>query len=58
MPIWIVRPAAEGRRLWHDPRRRECALGSVTSLMLAHDDVIGVQYAEPSGDRGRQVAGA
>ncbi len=34
MPIWIARRAAEGRRLWHDPRRRECALGSVTSLML------------------------
>lgn len=58
MPIWIARRAAEGRRLWHDPRRRECALGSVTSLMLAGDDIIGVHYAEPSGDRGRQVAGA
>jgi broad specificity phosphatase PhoE len=58
MPIWIARRAAEGHRLWHDPRRRECALGSVTSLMLAADKVIGVHYAEPSGDRGRQVAGA
>ena len=58
MPIWIARRAAEGRRLWHDPRRRECALGSVTSLMLAGEKVIGVHYAEPSGDRGRQVAGA
>ena len=34
MPIWIARRSVEGRRLWHDPRRRECALGSVTSLML------------------------
>ncbi|MGO8957694.1 MAG: histidine phosphatase family protein [Streptosporangiaceae bacterium] len=58
MPIWIARRAAEGRRLWHDPRRRECALGSVTSLMFAGNEVIGVNYATPSGDRGRQVAGA
>jgi broad specificity phosphatase PhoE len=58
MPIWIARRAAEGRALWHDPRRRECALGSVTSLMLAGNKVIGVHYAEPSGDSGRQVAGA
>ena len=58
MPIWIARRAAEGRRLWHDPRRRQCALGSVTSLMFAGDDIVGVHYAAPSGDRGRQVAGA
>jgi broad specificity phosphatase PhoE len=58
MPIWIARRAAEGRRLWHDPRRRECALGSVTSLIFAGDEIIGVHYAAPSGDRGRQVAGA
>jgi broad specificity phosphatase PhoE len=58
MPIWIARQAAQGRTLWHDPRRRQCALGSVTSLMLAGNKVIGVHYAQPSGDRGRQVAGA
>jgi broad specificity phosphatase PhoE len=58
LPIWVAREAAEGRRLWHDPRRRQCALGSVTSLMFAGSKIIGVNYAEPSGPGGRQVAGA
>ncbi len=58
LPIWVARQAAEGRRLWHDPRRRECALGSVTSLMFAADKIIGVSYAEPSGAGSGQVAGA
>ena len=49
MPIWIARRSVEGRRLWHDPRRRECALGSVTSLSYAGEKVTGVHYAEPSG---------
>jgi broad specificity phosphatase PhoE len=58
MPIWIARRSVEGRRLWHDPRRRECALGSVTSLMFAGDKIIGLHYAEPSGSTRGQVPGA
>ena len=58
LPIWVTRLAAEGRRLWHDPRRRQCALGSVTSLTFAGGRVTGVSYAQPSGDRGSRVAGA
>src|SRR5580700_9954389 len=58
LPIWVARRAAEGRRLWHDPRRRQCALGSVTSLTLAGDRITGVSYAAPSGDRGKGIGGA
>jgi broad specificity phosphatase PhoE len=58
LPIWTARLAAEGRRLWHDPRRRQCALGSVTSLIFTGDRVTGVRYVAPSGDGRRQVAGA
>jgi broad specificity phosphatase PhoE len=58
LPIWILRRSVEGRRLWHDPRRRECALGSVTSLIFAGDKIVGVHYAEPSGSTRGQVAGA
>lgn len=58
LPIWVTRRESEGRRLWHDPRRRECALGSVTSLTFAGDRVTEVRYAAPSGDGRRQVAGA
>jgi broad specificity phosphatase PhoE len=58
LPIWMVRRSVERRRLWHDPRRRQCALGSVTSLMYAGDKVIGVSYADPSGAGRGRVAGA
>jgi broad specificity phosphatase PhoE len=58
LPIWVARRSVEGRRLWHDPRRRECALGSVTSLTFAGGRVTDVQYATPAGNGRRQVAGA
>lgn len=28
LPIWIVRSYVERRRLWHDPRKRQCTLAS------------------------------
>ncbi len=40
------------------PRRRQCALGSVTSLTFAGDRLTSVSYAEPSGSAGTHVAGA
>jgi broad specificity phosphatase PhoE len=57
LPIWVARRQAEDRRLWHDPRRRQCALGSVTSLSYRGDALVAVSYAEPSG-HDQQVAGA
>jgi broad specificity phosphatase PhoE len=58
LPIWVARKAVEGTHLWHDPRRRQCALGSVTSLTFTGDKVTGVLYTSPSGDGRHQVAGA
>lgn len=58
LPIWVTRRSVEGRRLWHDPRRRQCALGSVTSLYFTGDRITSVSYAEPSGSVGTQAAGA
>jgi broad specificity phosphatase PhoE len=58
LPIWVSRRAAQGRRLWHDPRRRQCALGSVTSLQYTGDTLTAVTYAEPSGSAGSRSAGA
>lgn len=49
LPIVAVRRHVEGQRLAHDPRARECALGSVTSLTLVGDVVVRVRYAEPAG---------
>jgi len=53
LPIWVSRLAAEHRRLWHNPKQRECALGSVTSFTFDGDQLTGVSYAVPPR---RQVA--
>jgi broad specificity phosphatase PhoE len=61
LPIWIARLFAEQRRLWHDPRHRQCSLGSVTSLEFDGDVLVSVIYAEPSADLlpvAQKVAGA
>ena len=31
LPVWTLRLHVTGQRLWHDPRRRECGLCSMTS---------------------------
>ena len=49
LPIWILRSAVEGRRLLHDPRKRECSLASVTSFELDDAGLISsVSYSEPA----------
>ena len=48
LPIWAARRRAEGRRLWHDPRARECGLASVTSFHYDGDVLDGVGYREPA----------
>lgn len=55
LPIWVMRSAAEGKKLWHDPRRRECALASVTSLHFTDETLSSVEYVEPCGDSGAGV---
>ncbi|MFM8239579.1 MAG: histidine phosphatase family protein, partial [Actinomycetota bacterium] len=50
LPIWIARLKAENLRLWHDPRRRECSLASLTSLHFEGDRLAAIEYAEPAAD--------
>ena len=50
LPVWIARCVAEGRRFVHDPRRRQCALASVTSLTYVDDNIESVAYNEPAAD--------
>lgn len=50
LPIWVTRLAAEHRRLWHDPRRRECTLASVTSFRYVGAQLVGIDYQEPAKD--------
>ena len=48
LPIWVTRLSAEGKILAHDPRNRQCSLGSVTSFSFAPGQrVPTVSYAEP-----------
>ncbi|MBE1589447.1 histidine phosphatase family protein [Nonomuraea angiospora] len=60
LPIWTIRSAAEGRRLWHDPRRRQCALASLTTLSFDGDRLVSIGYSEPAGSlqSGPSVPGA
>lgn len=50
LPIWVTRQALEGKRLWHDPRRRECSVASLTSLHFDGDRLAGLTYSEPAAD--------
>jgi broad specificity phosphatase PhoE len=58
LPIWTLRQHLLGRRLWHDPRRRECALGSLTSLDVVDGQFAGLHYSEPAGSSDPTVTGA
>lgn len=59
LPIVVLRRFAEGKRLWHDPRKRECSLASVTSLTFDGELIVAVDYAEPAGATPKgAVAGA
>jgi broad specificity phosphatase PhoE len=50
LPIWMARCDAEGRRLFHDPRRRQCALSSVTSFTYLDGHITSVSYASPAAE--------
>ena len=50
LPIWVSRLAAEHRPLWHDPRKRQCSLASVTSFVYVGTQLVGIEYHEPSKD--------
>jgi broad specificity phosphatase PhoE len=50
LPIWIVRSFVERRRLWHDPRKRQCTLASLTSFTYEDDRIVSVGYSEPARD--------
>jgi len=55
LPIWTLRRFVEHRRLWHDPRRRQCALASLTSFHFTGTGIDGISYTEPAA---HLVAGA
>jgi broad specificity phosphatase PhoE len=48
LPIWTLRRYVEKKRLWHDPRRRQCGLASLTSFRFEGAKVVGIDYSEPA----------
>lgn len=58
LPVYTLRRFLEGQRLWHDPRRRQCSLASLTSLIYDDDALIDIIYSEPAGTSDPLVMGA
>jgi broad specificity phosphatase PhoE len=50
LPIWVTRCFTEHRRLWHDPRKRQCSLASLTSFTYHGDTIVSIGYSEPARD--------
>ena len=50
LPIWMVARTVQRKPLPHDPRRRRCALSSITTLERRGDRFVEVSYTEPAAD--------
>jgi broad specificity phosphatase PhoE len=48
LPIWTLRRWMEHKRLWHDPRKRQCGLASLTSFHFDGATLTGIGYSEPA----------
>lgn len=48
LPIWLLHRHAIGKPLVHDPRRRRCALSSITTFEWLDDELVEVGYREPA----------
>jgi broad specificity phosphatase PhoE len=48
LPIWMVHRQAMGRRLSHDPRKRRCALSSITTFELSNRGFVEIEYRDPA----------
>jgi broad specificity phosphatase PhoE len=58
LPIWTLRRFLEAKPLWHDPRRRQCSLASLTSLVFNDEALVDIVYSEPAGATDPKVTGA
>ena len=50
LPVETLRRSMQGKRLPHDPRRRQCNLASLTTLTFDDDRLVDVSYSEPAAD--------
>ena len=63
LPIWMVHLGVAGQPLMHNPRKRRCALSSITSFELSGDgskstDWTEVGYRSPASSRAAKDQGA
>ena len=50
LPIWVARLDKENRNFFHNPKHRQCALASLTSLVYDGDRLSAIVYTEPCAD--------
>lgn len=50
LPIWVLRRYLEGKKLWHNPAKRQCSLASVTSFTFVSGVLTTIAYDEPAAD--------
>ena len=55
LPIWMVHRRLAGVSLAHDPRRRRCALSSITTLERRGDRFFEVGYTDPAAGLSAQA---
>ena len=48
MPIWITHLGVSGQPLFHNPKKRRCALSSITSFEKVDGKFVEVDYREPA----------
>ncbi|MGQ0839268.1 histidine phosphatase family protein [Actinokineospora sp.] len=58
LPVWTIRRYLEGKRLWHNPTRRQCSLASLTSLVFTDEELVEIRYSEPAGVSDPKTTGA
>ena len=58
LPIWVTHLAVAGEPLRHDPRKRRCALSSVTTFERHDLEWVEVGYTEPAATAGSVDVGA
>jgi broad specificity phosphatase PhoE len=52
LPIWMVHRRVAGKSLAHDPRRRRCALSSITTFERRGSTFVEVGYRDPAAGLG------
>lgn len=48
LPIWVLHLSLAGERFLHDPRKRRCALSSITTFERHDGELVEVGYTEPA----------